>query len=617
MNLQGIHSSTFISCSNYHRQPYPLHHAIQKGDTEEASKLLKTNIDVNGVDEDGNTPLVYAIQKHDLLMIALLIDHGANLNSTCKDKNPLLIHCLKKNLCDFETFKYLINQGANVDAVDSAGDHILFYSLKYKTDDFALLLLEHNANPHAVNQDKTPVLALALFSKHVLVVEELLKKGVDPNTLYPTFDSTTLFVMLSKKQDQLKLLLLSGFDPYKTSSKKPFTHCVTGWNFLKICLELGCIVPIEERAAILTAASKNLDDPTALFIHVNQSITKYDVLNDISPLHYAILQKDYLLIKALLNIGADPNHSSPRLGSPLHTARILQLPDEYIRMLIQYGAQDLDEIPLIKQKIPQNNEVITRKWILECEYMLSPEVVNNLLIELINNQDPPLIKHIFQRCVAPQDLSKIESGTFLLHALRKCKSILQGNVGKKTIEKITSLRIVRLLIKNSTDITFNGEYKFVLFDIIQLSFSIQSSLCIQDGEGFMRYQDCLHHIEHLFKNKHSPNEKCSNGVPVFFYCMNPALEYYQKHMQSKPISKDLIEHCWHYKQLFLRGVAIIRKFVFHGLDPYITDNNGKTIFDIMKELGPIPLLPILKHALKCEEEEALSKQIQKLDLNKN
>ena len=59
-----------------------LHQLLQSGDSENVKIILQLGADVNGQNEDGNTPLTVAVQNDNLNCVLELISAGANVNAT-------------------------------------------------------------------------------------------------------------------------------------------------------------------------------------------------------------------------------------------------------------------------------------------------------------------------------------------------------------------------------------------------------------------------------------------------------------------------------------------------------------------------------------------------------
>lgn len=100
---------------------FPLHEAIQKGDTEALEALLNSGkCDVNAIDDEGNTPLHLIAQaqndqyvKQNPRLLTLLLEHKANPNIFSKQNTiPIVDAHLKGNK---QTLEILLKYGFNMD----------------------------------------------------------------------------------------------------------------------------------------------------------------------------------------------------------------------------------------------------------------------------------------------------------------------------------------------------------------------------------------------------------------------------------------------------------------------------------------------------------------------
>ena len=160
-----------------------LHLACNCGSFNVVKVLLKTNIDINTVDKDGNTPLHHACSEgysddSYLDIVKLLYHHpSVNINAVNKDGvTPLHFACSQGNLDIVKLFLEQpgVNRRAvkqkntniNINAADKDGNTPLHYACWEKYPEIVQLLLEHpNVNYRVVNQKGENVFHQACFNE--------------------------------------------------------------------------------------------------------------------------------------------------------------------------------------------------------------------------------------------------------------------------------------------------------------------------------------------------------------------------------------------------------------------------------------------------------------------
>lgn len=102
---------------------HPIFSAIRNGRVSEAQDILVTHIstfDVDTRDSFGNTVLIVAAQNNRKRVTKMCVKAGVPLDAQNKQGNTALHYCYGYGY--FELGEYLINKGANPDAVNNAGE---------------------------------------------------------------------------------------------------------------------------------------------------------------------------------------------------------------------------------------------------------------------------------------------------------------------------------------------------------------------------------------------------------------------------------------------------------------------------------------------------------------
>jgi ankyrin repeat protein len=150
-----------------------LHHLINKEFIEEVRILLRSGADPNVKNRYDQTPLLRAIDNENIDMVKLLVQYKARIED--------------ENLC-----KTLFNDLSEI----------------------AIFLLENGANPNAICNDGVrdvfPAINFATKHGRIRIVEELLKKGADPNAKDSRENTPIIEASANGRLDIIKLLMKNG-----------------------------------------------------------------------------------------------------------------------------------------------------------------------------------------------------------------------------------------------------------------------------------------------------------------------------------------------------------------------------------------------------------------------
>lgn len=202
-----------------------LMHYVSTGNTREVEALIQQGVDLNAVDEDGDTALYYAVSRGYRNIVDLLLKHGANPNIVGLRRNPGELGSPLEFATDkgwYTIVSSLVEHGADIDRPGMYG--------------------------------ATPVM-VAAANGHVEVLHTLLAGGADPNRLDTGGDSALYYAASRGRVDAVRVLLKWGADP----NPKPGEYGLTPRSVAEMCATPGYPLPpgatSSDYAAVVTVLS--------------------------------------------------------------------------------------------------------------------------------------------------------------------------------------------------------------------------------------------------------------------------------------------------------------------------------------------------------------------------
>jgi uncharacterized protein len=213
----------------------PLCAASTRGDVSAVKRLLASGTDPNAVDAEGRTPLQYAASSGKIEVVRALLAGGANVRASSPDGYTAL-HAVAVDR-EAQIAELLLVAGADINARTTNNTTPLMASVcsPYSDAKMSLTLIRSGADVNIVNSDGETALSCATAST-LEVIEELLKKGANPNIQSKRFSGETPLhkAALNGVKDAVEMLLRYGADPTIRNDKGETPLDITNVKFADV-----------------------------------------------------------------------------------------------------------------------------------------------------------------------------------------------------------------------------------------------------------------------------------------------------------------------------------------------------------------------------------------------
>lgn len=266
---------------------------------DKAASLLNQGADPNEACE--NRHLIHvAMDNGTADIVSLLFKHGARLNDLPGTLTPFYpLH----RACDEnrpELVKLLLEHGADINHRDKSGYTPLMKAVSKQSGDIVDYLIEKGANVNAVGERGFSALSIAAGNASLDIVKVLLAHGANLTETKDPYIAPVTEAAQRNKMDNLKCLVEAGA-PVNTGSDwmTPLMYAIQNKN-----LEMS-------RYLLKHGANPNTQSPAI----------RFDIPGR-TPLSIAVNRNHTDIVEILLDAGVDPNPSIDRGYSPLLTAYI-------------------------------------------------------------------------------------------------------------------------------------------------------------------------------------------------------------------------------------------------------------------------------------------------------
>ena len=159
-----------------------------EGNTLDKARLLLAGIELSSHESsllpDPNDDFLIAqllatrIERGDMVAVKKIVKDNPKLLNHQQVVGTLPLATIVKNNYP-EQMKWMLNQGANINATDSDGYSLLFFALEFQNTSMLEFLLSNGANPNCPNHESITPLMVAIEHGRTKAAELLIKYGAD------------------------------------------------------------------------------------------------------------------------------------------------------------------------------------------------------------------------------------------------------------------------------------------------------------------------------------------------------------------------------------------------------------------------------------------------------
>ncbi|KAF7885987.1 uncharacterized protein EAF02_004496 [Botrytis sinoallii] len=186
--------------------------ASRRGFLRNVELLLRNGVDINAMDDTGETPISLAIRYEFNEITKCLLGPEANIEMTNGAKETPLLSAARY---DNEIITgLLLDRGANTNIASNTGETPLLWATRNGNEIITKLLLEKEALVNTANNSNETPLSLAVLNRNLDSIKLLLSKGADIEQEWGSYERNCLLQAIYAEDEELVLLLLeSGAKP--------------------------------------------------------------------------------------------------------------------------------------------------------------------------------------------------------------------------------------------------------------------------------------------------------------------------------------------------------------------------------------------------------------------
>lgn len=156
----------------------PLHQAVWNNEAEVVGALLKINtIDINAINDQGDSALVLACMQNNLRIAQQLINADADMLLKRLDGNSVLHYSTGRG--NKEIAKLLVEKGMDINNKNNEGETPLIVASICGFNEISALLIDNGADVNEKDNDEHSALHYASEKGYNEIVEQLIMAGAN------------------------------------------------------------------------------------------------------------------------------------------------------------------------------------------------------------------------------------------------------------------------------------------------------------------------------------------------------------------------------------------------------------------------------------------------------
>lgn len=159
-------------------------HSAASGNDIQVVQFLLNVIDQFSKTNNGDTILHVAASNTNTSVFRWLVANYNNMINECNNRGQnILLLCLKLAHQDVNFIEFLLNNGANINAVNSNGDNALHISVNYGRLDFINYFIQKGLDVNSVNNIGNSALHIACENGYLDIVKKLIDNSCNVNAV--------------------------------------------------------------------------------------------------------------------------------------------------------------------------------------------------------------------------------------------------------------------------------------------------------------------------------------------------------------------------------------------------------------------------------------------------
>nr|XP_018911872.1 PREDICTED: ankyrin-1-like [Bemisia tabaci] len=330
----------------------PLHRAVDEGMLDVVDYLIKKGANIQSKTKNGNTPLHIAAMDGHTEVAELLVENGADIHARSENYHnctPLQFAVVCSKL---EVAKFLISVGSDINAyyphahyaMDRGGTLLHWASRNIGEEELIRFLVENGADVNATEKDgRTP---LCLLVKHNLsrsldTMRYLIEKGATLNNArggtplywairedYGGVDPKAADFLIEMGTDVNSCIDYHG---YECDQMRTALHLARHLSTVNLLIDKGANVNAMDKSRNTPLHSAWTPSIAKCLIQHGAEVNASNESGD-TPLHFV---QNFHTAKILTKEGANVNASNNEGCTPLHTARNAAI----AKLLLEKGAE--------------------------------------------------------------------------------------------------------------------------------------------------------------------------------------------------------------------------------------------------------------------------------------